>query len=123
MSKNIRTLDKLFSHKGTFNRIDYLIYGIVIPILLSMISLSTIFLLLPGFINEVKIENVIIGVIMLILGILSTYIIIVAVIKRARDHKSNIVLMVIYIFLPYLNILTMLYLLFSPTKINIGKSK
>jgi len=112
MSKNevvekAGVLGNLFSYDGTFNRMNYLVYGLIIPISFAVI----------GFVLPVSLEGKFysggIGIALIIFVI---PILVAATVKRAKDRKESPGVMVIGSFIPYIGFLIMLYLLLAPTK-------
>jgi uncharacterized membrane protein YhaH (DUF805 family) len=91
---------KMFSFKGTLNRKEYLIYGLIIPILILIVSVIIT--------KETKVS------VLEVTLLLSFYMMIVATVKRARETASSVTLvMILWIaFTP----LIVLYLLFAPAQ-------
>lgn len=100
-------LENLFLYNGTFKRLDYLIYGIAIPL---TFIIGGIFL--PALLNG-QFFSTGIGIALIILAL---PIIIAATAKRAKDRKENPILTVIGAFIPYIGFIVMLYLLLAPSK-------
>jgi len=97
--------EKLFSFKGTFNRKEYLLYGIVLPLVVIVFA-GMVASLLHGA-NET-----VMGIIFLIILLLNIYIPLAATVKRARDTSSSVALiMFLWVFLTPIAVI---YLLFAP---------
>jgi general secretion pathway protein G len=106
MNKNIGTdngdiLDKLFSFKGVMNRKEYLIYGILFPIILIGLG---------GYLASTVAE----GKIFLIFVFLGAIAQLATTVKRARDRHENIVILIIALFA--FSPIVILYLLLAPAK-------
>jgi len=103
-------LNKLFSFKDRFNRMDYFVYGSIIPTILIGLGFFAM-----SFAIETTVEGLgLVGfLISLILGI---YIGVAATVKRVRDRKDSIPIMIILMFIPYLNLVITIYLLAFKTK-------
>ena len=103
-------LNKLFSFKERFNRMDYFIYGHVISTILMGLGF-----LAMSFSIDTTTATIGLGgfLISLVLGV---YITLASTVKRARDRKESIPIIVILMFIPYLNLLVSIYLLTFKTK-------
>jgi len=92
-----------FSFRGVSGRLNYLVYGV----------LSSYVLLGLGFYISMQLENFIPFYISLVIALPLG---LAAIVRRARDRKENIILLMIVAMMPYINILVMLYLLLAPSK-------
>ena len=99
--KQVGILEKLFSYDGTFNRLNYLVYGLAMP---GVFVIGGIYLLAV---------SQYIGIAMMVLAL---PVFVAATVKRANDRKDSSVLMVVGSFIPYLGFLIMLYLLLAPSR-------
>ena len=92
-----------FSFRGVSGRLNYLVYGV----------LSSYVLLGLGFYISMQLGNFIPFfmslAVALPLGLAAT-------VRRARDRKENIILLLILSVIPYVFIIIMLYLLLAPSK-------
>lgn len=109
-AEKVGILSKLFSFQGKIGRLDYLLYGLIIPIVLMGV----------GFWASLSLQLAPAVIIAIILAI---PIQIAATVKRARDRGDNPILIVILSLIPYLGFITMLYLLLAPSTKNGNKSK
>ena len=82
---------KIFGFKGVFNRVEYLVWGVIVPLVLF--AIMAIF---PP------------------IGLLALYFMIVSAIKRARETGTNTIL-IFFLWLILLP-LTVAYLLIAPAK-------
>ena len=92
-----------FSFRGVSGRLNYLGYGVLAPYVILGF----------GFSISIQLESFIAFYISLILALAIG---LTATVRRARDRKENIVLLMILSMIPYVNILIMLYLLLAPSK-------
>ncbi len=95
-------LQKVFSYSGRMTRLEYLLYGLVLPIIMLGLgaSLSTL-----GDIGNI------IGTLFFIMGISIT---ISSIVKRARDTNQNTTLVVVLFFL--FTIIAVLIALIAPSR-------
>ncbi|CAA6823894.1 MAG: Unknown protein [uncultured Sulfurovum sp.] len=102
-------LSKLFSFRGVMNRTEYLIYGIVFPIILISLGIY-----LASSMPE--------GKTFLIFVFLGAIAQLATTVKRARDRNENIAVLIIALFA--FSPIVILYLLFAPSKeLEEGKNK
>jgi len=97
--------NKIFSFKGEFNRKEYLIYGVLLPIILFvLVAIST---------RAMHVDKEVSSTLASITLLLVAYIGFVAVIKRARATATNtwVVILLWFILTP----VAMLYLVFAPS--------
>lgn len=95
--------DKPFSFKNRSGRLDYLVYGLLVPF--AIIGLSYI----VGI--ELKSTVVLLG------GMLvGAFFAIAATVRRARDRKENIILIIILSVM--FSIIASLYLVLAPSRYN-----
>jgi len=87
----------IVSPKGKYNRKEYAIYGMLIPLGLLALALINIHPILTGT-----------------LLLLSIVVLVFSSVKRARDTKYNTVTMIVLFFLPYVSLVVLLVLLFAP---------
>ncbi len=99
---------KFFSWKGKINRLEFLGYFSLYFVLLMIGSI---------FIPKGDIPAMF-GVIFIVLGI---WIGLGSIVKRTRDIQENIVIIIIAMFIPYINFITLLILLFKPSKVEMNK--
>ena len=97
-------LQKIFSPKGELNRIEYLIYGFIVPIIIFAI----------GIIIYGQVANDIAKTFSLICIVIAAYVVLNATIKRANNTASSTFLILVIWFL--LTPIAILYLLFAPAK-------
>jgi len=90
-------IKKVFSYTGTMNRIEFLLYGLLLPIIIYII-----FYYINLYIKSAPI---------LLIGYLLTfYIAIVSALKRAYEASSStIMLMILYLVLPYIGVWFLLF--------------
>lgn len=101
-------LSKLFSFSGVMNRQEYLIYGIIIPIILIGL----------GVYLNIVLEAKFVLIIVLLGGLIQLS----STVKRARDRNENIAVLIIALFA--FSPIVILYLLFAPSKeLEEGKNK
>lgn len=93
----LEKIKNVFSVDGKYNRLQYLLYGIVIPVILVM---------------GLKIDFP--SIVKIIIGLLALYLMIIAAIKRARDTKYDTTTLVVLGFIPYIGLIAQLFLLFAP---------
>lgn len=93
-----------FSFKNRSGRLDYLVFGVLVPYAIMGLS----------YYMAIMLESPVILIGILIAGIIA----IAATIRRARDTKDNVIVVAILSIIPYVNILVALYLLFVPSKHN-----
>jgi len=91
-----------FSFRGVSGRLNYLVYGV----------LASYVLMGFGFYISMQLGNFIPFYISLVIALPLG---LAATVRRARDRKENIVLLMIFAMVPYVNILIMLYLLLAPS--------
>ena len=101
----MQILQKIFSPYGELRRIEYLIYGFIVPIIFIAIGMTV----------YAKIENDITKTFSVICIVIATYVILNATIKRANNTASNTFLILVIWFL--LTPIAILYLLFAPAKV------
>ncbi len=97
-------LSKIFSPRGELNRIEYLIYGFIVPIIIFAI----------GLVTYSQIGNDIAKTFSVICVVIAAYVILNATIKRANNTASSTFLILVIWFL--LTPIAILYLLFAPAK-------
>jgi len=90
----IQKVKSVFSVHGEYNRLQYLLYGIVAPILIGAIIY---------FIPDLA-----------IILLIALYLMFIAMIKRARDTKYNTTSLVVLCFIPYVGLIAQLFLFFAP---------
>ena len=94
----LEKIKSIFSVHGEYNRLQYLLYGIVIPLLISvLIGVSAYFI--PNLV---------------IILIIALYLMFIAMIKRARDTKYNTTLLIVLGLMPYVGLIAQLFLFFAP---------
>jgi len=99
-SKNFFSM--LFSFRGIINRQEYLIYGVVIPLIIIGVGFYYLYL---------NIIDIRIFQIFILLGVIIQ---LATTVKRARDRDENIVVLIIALLL--FSPIVILYLLFAPSK-------
>ena len=92
-----------FSFKGRSGRSDYFFYGILVP--LALFGMGMYVSMALGFMP-----------LLLIFALFAMAIGTAALIRRCRDRKENIVLVIILMMVPYFGILVSLYLLLAPSR-------
>ncbi len=92
-----------FSFKGRSGRPDYFFYGILVP--LALFGMGMYVSMALGFMP-----------LLLIFALFAVAIGMAALVRRCRDRKENIVLVIILMMVPYFGILVSLYLLLAPSK-------
>ena len=97
-------LSKIFSPRGELNRIEYLIYGFIVPIIIFAI----------GMVTYSQVGNDIAKTFSVICVVIAAYVILNATIKRANNTASSTFLILVIWFL--LTPIAILYLLFAPAK-------
>ncbi len=97
-------LGKIFSPRGELNRIEYLIYGFIVPIIIFAI----------GIVTYSQVGNDIAKTFSVICVVIAAYVILNATIKRANNTASSTFLILVIWFL--LTPIAILYLLFAPAK-------
>jgi len=97
-------LSKIFSPRGELNRIEYLIYGFIVPIAIFAI----------GIVIYSQVANDIAKTFSVICIVLAAYVVLNATIKRANNTASSTLLILVIWFL--LTPIAILYLLFAPPK-------
>ncbi len=97
-------IKSLFTTNGEIGRLDYLIYGLIIPI---VILFTGFFILELGM-------GTIGGILGGILILSSIVIFIFSAVKRARNTKYNTTTTMILFFIPYIGFIIQLLLLFAP---------
>ena len=97
--------NKIFSFKGEFNRKEYLIYGILLPIVIFALAAATS--------SAMHIDQELSATLGLVAILLIVYISFVAVIKRARATATSTWLVVLLWFV--LTPVAILYLVFAPS--------
>ena len=90
----INKVKSIFSVHGEYNRLQYLLYGIVIPILIGA---------MVYFIPDLA-----------IIVLIALYLMFIAMIKRARDTKYNTTSLVVLCLIPYIGLIAQLFLFFAP---------
>jgi len=93
-----------FSFKNRSGRMDYLVYGTLLPYSLFGLYVYVSLML--------KIGSSLLPLVLLF----SLFIAIAATVRRIRDTQNSVMLIVILSLIPYVNFITMLYLLFVPSK-------
>lgn len=96
----MKKIVEILSFKGVFGRLEYLIYGLILPIIL---------IVLTGIISKQLNEYIV-----FIGFVIALYFFIIATVKRARDTKYNTVGLIILNLIPYIGIIGQLILFFSP---------
>jgi len=92
-----------FSFRGRSGRLDYLVYGVLL----------TYMILFTGIYIGIQTDNLpVIGVTIL----LGSAIGLAATVRRARDRKENIVLIILLSLIPYVGFVVLFYLLLAPAK-------
>ena len=92
-----------FSFRGRSGRLDYLVYGILVPLIISGTGVYAGF-----YLHYIPL--------MLVLVLVGTIIGLAALVRRCRDRGENVVLVIILMLVPYVSILVSLYLLLAPSK-------
>ena len=96
-------LKKMFSFYGTMNRKEYLLYGIIIPIIIFKII----------FFSSIFTDKTIFASITLPIIILVFYIIFISVLKRIREITTTYIPLLLWFVIPPI---IMIYILFMPSK-------
>jgi K+-sensing histidine kinase KdpD len=91
----IGKLKSIFSVYGVYNRLQYLLYGIVIPMVIGLVAY---------FVPTSSAVMVIIAL----------YLMIIAIVKRARDTRYNTTTLTVLCFIPYVGLIAQLFLFFAP---------
>lgn len=102
--RKIQILQKIFSPKGELNRIEYLIYGLIVS--------NTIFAI--SIIIHGQIANNIAKTFSVICVVITVYVALNTAIKRANNTALNTLLILVMLF--FLTPIAILYLLFTPAK-------
>ena len=90
-------IKKIFSYTGTMNRVEFLLYGLILPIIIYIIF----------YYSSVYIKS---SSILLIGYLLAFYIASVSALKRAYQASwSTTLLMVLYVGLPYIGVWFLLF--------------
>jgi len=90
-------IKKIFSYTGTMNRVEFLLYGLLLPIVIYM----------SFYYSSIYIKS---APILLIGYLLTFYIAIVSALKRAYEASwSTILLMILYLVLPYIGVWFLLF--------------
>ena len=107
-------LSKMFSLRGELNRIDYLIYGLIVPIVIFVAGMLLVKTIFPDKSGAFAV---------IILGFIVAYIMLNATVKRANNTASSTFLVMVLWFV--LTPIVILYLLFAPEKVvdNSGEAK
>jgi len=107
-------LSKMFSLRGELNRKDYLIYGLIVPIVIFIAGMFLVKSVSPDKSG---------AYVVIILGFITAYIMLSATVKRANNTASSTLLVMILWFV--LTPIAILYLLFAPEKVvdNSGEAK
>ncbi len=92
-----------FSFRGRSGRLDYLVYGVLLPYTLGGLGLYL------GMQTETPVFIYVAIVIALVISLATT-------VRRARDREENIFLVFFLAMFPYINVIIMLYLLLAPGK-------
>jgi len=100
------TLNKMFSLRGELDRIEYLVYGFIAPVVIFVTGI---------FLVKVSSPDKAGAIALVILGLMAVYIMLNATIKRANNTASSTFLIVI-VWL-FLTPIAILYLLFAPAKV------
>lgn len=90
-----------FSFRGKSGRLDYLVYGVLLSYSLMII----------GFYIGVMAENIAMVFVFVIVGAI---IALASTVRRVRDRKENIILVILLSLIPYLGFIVMLFLLLAP---------
>jgi len=90
----INKVKNVFSVHGEYNRLQYLLYGIIIPLLIGASAY---------FIPNLE-----------IILLVALYLMILAMVKRARDTKYNTTSLVVLCLIPYIGLIAQLFLFFAP---------
>jgi uncharacterized membrane protein YhaH (DUF805 family) len=104
----------MFSLRGELNRIDYLIYGLIVPIAIFIAGMFLVKSVSPDKSG---------AYVVMALGLISVYIMLNATVKRANNTASSTLVVMILWFV--LTPIAVLYLLFAPEKVtdNSGEAK
>jgi len=94
-----------FSFRGRSGRLDYLVYGLVLSFTL----------MLGGVIIGAKLESEFIVFGSIIVGAIMA---LASIVRRTRDRKESIPLIIVLSLIPYVGFAVMLFLLLSPGKYN-----
>ena len=92
-----------FYFSGRSGRSDYFVYGILVPILLSLLGVYA------GF--KLELIPVMLGFVLA-----GTVIGLAALVRRCRDREENVFVAILLIMIPYFGFLVPLYLLLAPGK-------
>ncbi len=103
----------LFSYKGRFTGGQYFLYGVIAPFVVIVIGYAVVKMLL----GDSELEDSKMGFYLFSLfGLLGVSVYLSSILKRARDIKTNTTLISIAMFIPYINIIALLVLLFAGSK-------
>ncbi len=107
-NENENVFLNFFLWKGKINRSEFLGHFFLYFVLLMF---GSIFIPKGGI-------SAIFGVVFIVFGI---WIGLMSVVKRARDMQENIVIVMVAMFIPYINFITLLILLLKPGKLEMNK--